>query len=548
MGHEPRLLRTATLIPLELWLLFSSAGILLASNQFTAVDGAMRCLSVYWHRPPYLGPNNHLLYPLNVWMWWRLAQAIGVRADGPATFLHLVAAMNAICAGGAVAVVHMLVWRFTQGWKTSLLAALVYGLSWVLLAHATTSAEPMVGLLVSLFAVLATAAGLRRDRLTPLFIGGVCLALALANYESMFLVAPLLYSLCLIWPGKEGASDCTLPIRRSILRLLIIMLGTVAGVVTIYGSAYYSLGTTTVNEMLRAFLQFGGEPEVYAGFRISKLANLPLGLIDNSIAVLPSDYQGLRWLLSTQKIVSVAALVGIFALVAIALILFARSVGPLCQSRRAKVFGLACAIDLLFELFPLLYWDPMYGKLWLQPLALMVILGGVLAGRMDAASAHRCGGVVVVIIALEVCINLPRVVFAHIEPTRCLDDASKAAELIGSHDKVVTDFDPVSLLWMALYDNEPSRTLLFPATPASASLTRLDRWTWECKRSGCRIMFVALLEQPRDVWDAFLEKRLKVHYGTFDRYRHSSQSIERFSCENGSLRVYEPATIQMEVH
>src|SRR5581483_2119 len=152
----------------------------------------------------------------------------------------------------------------------------------------------------------------------------------------------------------------------------------------------------------------------------------------------------------------------------------------------------------------LAYWDPLYSKLWLQPLAFIAVFGGVLASRMDRGTARRVGALVLLIIALELIVNLPQALYAHIEPTRCLDDTLKVAKLIGRRDKVVTDFDPVSSLWMGLYDQDPARTLLFPA--ASTPLTTLDRWAGECEHSGCRIVFVALLDQPREVWEGFLGK------------------------------------------
>jgi hypothetical protein len=456
--------------------------------------------------------------------------------------------MNAVCAGGAVAVVSALVWRFTEDWKSSVLAALVYALSWALLLHATNSAEPVVGLFASLVAGLVTAEGLLRQRFALLFVGGICLALALANYESMFLPAPLLYLCCLIWPGTVGAAGRHAWLAPPILRLLVSILGTIAGVVAIYGVAYHTLGIATLHGMLRAFFQIGGEPEVYAGIRFSKLANLPIGLVNNLIAFSPGDYHGLRSLLIARNVPLTVAVVFSCALLGSTLLPLARCVGQLSDSRRAIIFAAVCAAGLLFELLPLLYWDPMYDKLWLQPLALLAVLGGVLGGRMNAASARRFGAVVLAIIALEVTINVPRVVLADIQPTGCLDDASRIAGLISPRDKVVTDFDPVSSLWMALYDRNPLRTLVFPATAASTSLATLDRWAKVCEPSQCRLLFIGLLDQPRDAWDAFLEKRLKVHYDSLGRYRHSSQTIDKFSCEDGSLRAYEAPAMEVGVH
>jgi hypothetical protein len=40
--------------------------VVLRTRQYLAVDGATRCLSVYWHASPKSGDNNHLLYLVNV--------------------------------------------------------------------------------------------------------------------------------------------------------------------------------------------------------------------------------------------------------------------------------------------------------------------------------------------------------------------------------------------------------------------------------------------------------------------------------------------------
>jgi hypothetical protein len=546
MKRECPVLRSALLLPTILWLLFSTTSILLASRQYTAVDGALRCLAVYWQRPPYIGSNNHLLYPTSVWLWWHLARTVGVSVRSPIAFLHLAAALNAICAGGSIALVYTLVWRLTQNWKSSLLAALIYAFSWAMLLHATSSAEPVAGLFVSLIAALFIVVGLSRGRLTPLFAGGLCLALALANYESMFLVAPMLYLLCVVWPTGTGISYCKDRFRLPLLRTLVSIVSTVIGVAAIYGTVYYSISVSSPREMIHSLFRLGGEPEVYGGFRIAKLANLPLGLAGNLVGIFPAQYQGMRWLLQTDKM-AFAAAVGIFAVSASVSLLLLRFTRALCRSPQAIALAFTCGAGLLAELLPLLYWEPMYSKLWLQPFAVLTVLGGVLASWMDRTASRRCAGVVLLLTAIEIAVNVPQVVLAHTEPTHCLDDALLANKFIRPRDRVVTDFDAVSSLWMGLYDQAPARTLLFPATTPSVSLTTLHRWTLECASSGCRVLFIALLDQPRNVWEAFLGSHLKVQYDSLSDYRRLSHSISEFSCENGSLRVYEPAAINQEL-
>jgi hypothetical protein len=547
---RPHAGRSERLAPsFSLALLYACACILLASRQYTAVDGALRCLVVYWHRPPYLGTNNHLLFPADVWLWTHAAAILGVRASGPIAFLHIAQAMNAVCAGASIALVNALAGRLTGKWKPAMLAAVTFGLSWAMLSHATNSAEPVVGLCISLIAAVLIVEGLSRDRLPLLFIGGVCLALALSNYESMFLLAPLLYLLCLLWPAvhdlnhvsalRDEPASASIG-KSAILRTAVALLGSAAGIATIYPAAYYSAGIRTSREMLRRFLQMGGEPEVYAGVRVSKLVNFPVGLIDNLVGVLPRQYQGLRWLLNAgSHRITIIALLIVGAVLAPIFLVLAIQARRLWAFRRSSLVGLF-VVAIFIEILPLFYWDPMYDKLWLQPLAVGCIVAAVLGSSMAAGTARWFSGLILFLIALEATVNLPQVVLAYQRPTRCLGDAARIVGLITSRDKVVTDFDPVSTLWAGLYDSQPSRTMVFPATSAAVSLSIIDGWARECSVKDCRVLFISLLDQPQSEWDAFLGQRVKVPFSALDRYRQGSRPLARFTCENSSLRAYDP--------
>lgn len=536
---------------LALWIVFGIAYILLRSRQYTAVDGALRCLAIYWRRPPYLGPNNHLLYPADVWLWAHAVGFFGVHPAEPIAFVRTVQTMNALCAGGCIALLNLIAWRFTGALKLSLAAAVGYALTWTVLKHAANSAEPVIGLFISLIAAGLVIEGLFRARPGLLFAGGAGLALALANYQSMFLIAPVLYLLCLIWPLRGASPDdarqaelsfpASLPaLRRSIPRLTACVGGTIAGAIVIYGAAYYTIGLRGPWQMLRAFVQFRDD-RVYGGFALSKLVNLPIGLIGNLLAVLPADYQGIGWFLVRHRDArAIAVVVAIAIIVAVALAMLAFAVVRRCGSRGSRLVGLAVSAALLLDLFVVVYRDPLYDKFWLQPLAILFVCGAIAASWMEPGALRRFSIVAMLLIGLEVLVNLPDAIAAHSNPAPCLDDARNVAEAVRPDDRVVADFDPVSTLWMALYDRQPSRTMLLPATQPAVAFGTLERWREECSRSGCRIFFVGVLDQSKDQWDPFLGKRIGIPFDSFDRYRDASRIVDRFACEGSGLRIYQP--------
>jgi len=544
--------RRAAIGSLALWIIFAAAYILLRSHDYVVVDGALRCLAIYWRRPPYLGSNNHLLFLTDALLWSRALGHLGFHPAGPIAFVGSIQAMNAICAGGCVALVNLIAWRLTRSLKLALAAAIFVALSWAMLKHATNTSEPVVGLFISLIAAVLVTEGLARARYGLLFAGGAGLSLAMANYQAMFLIAPLLYLLCVTWP-RPGLSPAdarreglALPaelsaMRRSILNLCACVGGTLAGAIAIYGTAYHSLGIRGLQPMLRAFLQVSDD-RVYGGFSISKLVNLPAGMIGNLFAVLPEDFQGVGWLLMKHRDArSIAMLAAIGLIVALALAMLAIAAVRRGASRDRRLVGAAVSVALLLDLFVLAYRSPLYDKFWLQPFALLAVCGAIAASWMDAGSLRLIGLLAMLLIGLEALVNLPAAMAAHSNPTPCLEDARTVASAIHSDDRVVADFDPVSTLWMALYDRQPSRTLLLPATAPAVSLATLERWNSECARSGCRILFIAVLDQSRDQWDPFLGKRVGIPFDSFDRYRDSSRTVDRFACEAAGLQVYEHA-------
>lgn len=536
-----------------IWLGFAVIYLSLRTNQYTDVDGALRCLTIYWRRPPYVGPNNHLLYPANVYAWTRLLKALGFSWSGPESFIRSVQAMNAIFAAGAVALVYLLIRRLTGAGLIAIVCTLIYGTSRAVLIHATNSAEPVVGLFVSLVAAALAIEGLVRAKLSLLVFSGAGLALALANYESMFLIAPLGFVLSMIWPersktrGEINFDELRIPSRfndfaRRSIRGFAMGAGILIGVVAIYGSAYRAIGVTTPGQMLRRFTQMGGSPKVYGGFSLSKAVNFIVGLTGNVVAVLPPDYQGLRRLLLQD-----GNLTRISLMTSVGVIIFAIVVVGSLQlvPRRGRPGPSRSALTLLVGAFfcaflPVFYWDPIYDKLWLQPLALATIVAGLASSRANGASVRIFALLAGALLIFEIIVNIPLILRGHARKTECLDDARAVAGIVRPGDKVIADFDPVSTLWAGLYNENPSRVLVFPAVRPSESISTVARWEMRCAIVGCRLLFINLLDQTEQGWQAFLGSRVGVPYQALSNYRDDSKTLLQFTCEQGSLREFLP--------
>ncbi len=536
-----------------LWTGFAVLYLSLRSNQYTAVDGALRCLAVYWRRPPYIGSNNHLLYPADVYAWTAFLKSIGATWNSPVAFIRSVQAMNAIFGAGAAALVYLLVRRVSSSAGCAIVSAGIYGISHAVLMHAANSAEPVVGLFFSLLATMLAIEGIAGTGFIYLLSAGFTLALALANYESMVLVGPSIFLMALFLPATVNTpSDIGLTTfdppasfkeaaRRS-KRLVAMGTGFLAGVALIYGGAYYSAGVDSPRAMAVKFFRMGGEPKVYGGWSLSKVVNFPIGMIGNLAAVLPQDYGGLRLLFRDRNILSLALILMIAAiLIAAAAIIMPELARRRRRSGPSWAICMISAFGAAIVFFPNFYWDPIYDKLWLQPLALMVAAGGIAAGKIGGTARRALSAVAALLIASELAFNLPAAWNAHHSSTRCIEDAQAVARIIRPKDKVVADFDFVSSLWLGLYNTEPSRALLFPAESPAVSVPTLARWKDRCAAEGCVIFFIGLLNQSRKEWTAFLGNHVGVPYEALASYRSDAKPVLRFSCEEGYLRAFTPA-------
>ena len=491
---------------------------LLASQQYTAVDGALRCLDVFHLHAPLVSGNNHLLAQVDVFLWHRLLGLFGLGAADPLAYLRLTQLMNAAAAAGSAALVYWIVRTTTSSDLAAVAAAAGLAFSRAFLLHATSSAEPMVGLLWSLVALTGVLVAMRRASPMPAAIAGVALALSLATYESMVMIAPALLVVSLTG-------------ERARARTIALLAGAAAATAGIYAWAYASLGTLTPALMVRRFMDLPGA-RVWGGPNAGKLGNLPLGMAQSLLPVLPPGYGGIRSLLHAGVPVArvawlAGAVLGLLTLAAAFTRAAWRERTALTRSPGSPVVALAAG--LLAAMLVPLAWDPLYDKLWLQPLALAFLIGGLLIGVHAPPPRAAVARVASLVIALEIALNLAWAVPAHLHPSPYLEAARTIARTVRSGDLLVHDWDPVSQLYVSLW-GAGTTTYDLPAAAVvrgPAAARELDSAVFAARGRGAVVYFLAVLDEERGAWDAFLGRRLRLPFEALDRYRDSATIVVR---------------------
>ena len=532
---QPPAIWPAITIALSFFLLFLA----LRTNDYTSVDGATRCLGVFFRGHQFHG-NNHLLYPFWVEMWAKANSLVGIRAQDAFQFIRISQAMNAFACAAAAGCVYYLIASLASV-KAAVLGSLLFALSSTVTLQATTSDEAPPGLFFATLALVILVYGLRNNRGAVLFLAGFCMTAALASYEAAGAVVGMAVLLCCFWPS-DSPRKAVIAFRR----LVITGVGSVVGIVVIYGWVYSSEGIP-VSKMPATLLSPGGDPEVYTGVNLlpSKIVNMPFGLIQWLFSALPGDYGGTRSLLHHSHRWFWLGIVGAaFTLLAVIFLLALRS------WRRAGFAANAFQMILVFLAvafisLPIWAWGPNYSKMWLFPLACASFAIAIAWDRDRRDHWHRVfTACLAACLIVEAARNVPTMIRDHTEPTPHLDDARAVAQIVGPDDWVVVDFDEVSTLWATIYGDR-IKWLLVP----SSNTSEITRWLDDAKKATRtpehgRLFFLGVLQASRTQWDSFLGARVKIPYELMDEYRRGSALVRRMSIGDPpiELRQYVPSS------
>jgi len=554
LSQTPRHSRAISSLNVQAPIVFIGAAILfllLRASNYLAVDGALRPLQVYQLGRPLLNGNNHLLYPINVYVWSILIRSLGIHVTNPFAFLAWIQAMNAIAAAAFVTVLYSLCYKLTNRIAISLLVALGYALSRAVLAHATNSAEPMVGLFWSGLSFALAAYGVSRDKNWAATVGGFLLALAMATYQSMVFIGVPIVFLLWQWP-RHQAKDTVL--RSRIFAVTYFVAGFVLGIPIIYGAAYYASGTRTAMGMVVQFLQVPAK-EVYGGVSLVKCVAVLPGLAYALFPCLPHECDGFRCLAARQyrAWVPVAGLAVIFAgLLVVAILALVRKLWTVLREFE-KVAIMCCGVGLISTIPALVYWLPTYDKLWLQPLAFLIFSAAILvnaAPRIETRTSTvvwpaRWIYAVVVLVGLT---NLGRTAYASTQPTPHLEEAQEVATLVKPTDLLVGDWNKIFLLYQAFWAPRANSFNIETETDhdgsASVAVEFLNDKIAKTRAAGGHVFFLGLIDVSVSDWKRLIGNREGLSYHSFDDYRRCSVLVKAFPSQDRTITLRQLNTCQ----
>jgi hypothetical protein len=521
------------------------------SPDLMAVDGAVRSCGVFHHQAISFHGNNHLLYPLNVWVWDRLIRLVAGPCPDALEFARRTQLMNGMAAALGVAILFLLVRDSTGAPGIALGAAAAYGCSRCVLLHATNAAEPAVGVFWSFVAMAAAALarGGNGRRAWVAAPAGVLLAAGMATYQSMILVGPAVLLLCAA-PTTEQGACCDSVRRGQALRVTGFLIGSTAGVVGIYGAAYAHQGIGGFRAQLQRFFTVDGGPSVYGGLSASKAVNTPVGLVGNLFQAYPADYMGLRWLFRQHAtdgwavwlifLLSAGAICGVFLA---GLVWRCRANLGLSQRLGLAVAAVALAITLVGPL----YWTATYDKLWLQPVAALIVLAALALAALPPSPARRTVTIgLMAMVIVEVASNGFWIIPSLGREMRYVREARQVEEILRPDDVLIHEWDGVSVLYTALYGpGRPQYCLpTFAQGRGAAVVDDLREVVRRADSQGVRVYFLGVMDVTEPSWQSFLGSRLHVPYHALDEFRERCRVVATFPLEGGvvTLRLCETAS------
>jgi hypothetical protein len=509
----------------------------LRSKDIFATDGAHRCLEVYHRQTIFFHENNHLLYPVNVFIWTRLLSALGVKPAGPLEFYEVAELMNCVAAAASLAIVFLLIYLIISSWHLTLAAVVALGLSRAFFMQATNSNEAVVGLFWSLAAVLIVVLGISVRSTGLIFISGLIFSLSMATYESMIFLAPA--GLVLIWQSRSAEK------RESFLSWPLLaaegafLLGCLVAWLGIHGWADWLTGITRPVEMVKQLFRMQ-DARPYLGLGPGRGLGLMLGIVRNIYPVL-ADFVGFRHLLTGPR-TSLVAFLLIFAVLWVFIIFCALHLWRhrMALSGRMRIGLLTGLVGLLFTLIPLLIWNPDYEKLWLQPLVLLTFLIA-LALKIPTPKGWQSilfSWVVPLIFLAGMFFNFSPVISNHrADLTAYLRDAQDVYEKVGRDDLVVGDWGKVAILYGDVW--APRNRLIDFITQAvyhgEDATENLRKVVLETHRRGEHVYFLGLLDESELEWNSFIGSRCGVPMSDIEPYRQHSHIVASYG--NGSAAI-----------
>ena len=358
------------------------------------------------------------------------------------------------------------------------------------------------------------------------------MALAMASYQSMVFLGLACGLVALLWPADGNQTLSRIRIDRAVVLALSFLVGTLL----IYGACYWLAGIHTLQQVRDVFFTVPAR-DVCGGLSLAKAMNLPVGLANAVVISIPHDYEGLRWLFRTQHLWLFRAL---FSVAGIAGILLWGS----CRRPTASAptwlrpFTIACWSSLALGLGLQFYWQPLYDKLWLQPLwilALLLFTSTAFVARLSRSSRLALAAFAVACLTA----NLGAAIHSARWPWPNFDEANRVATMLGPNDLVITDWSSVALLYGRIWAGD-ARSMDFPTTTCarlSAGLKEMETKMSDTRAHGGNVYFLGTLDLTDAVWEPFLGKHCGVPYPSLQTYRDQARTVADFQSDGGTITL-----------
>ena len=527
-------------IPTFTFVAFALIFILLRSKDLFTVDGAFRCFDVYRQRSIFFDTNNHLLYPVDVFAWTHLASALGFDIREPLEYFATVEVMNCLAGAGCLAIFCFLLYVVTSSWWCALSGTIAYSLCKAFIAQATSANQPMLGVFWSFLALLFAVLFLKYRRLWLVCVSGLLFALAMATYQSTILLA-FVAVLLISFGGLRHTEQIRLD-RYLCIRLGTFVFSGFGATIAIFGLAYWHMGVSGLAAMVHRFF-YHEEARVYLRMSVGKFLNVPVGMLRNIFPVLPS-YNGIRGLMERRDLAGwfFLLLLGLFS--GLLLLCVFHVFGKWNRLKLSERIGvLSATVGFVFTMIPVVAYDPEYDKLWIEPLAclivFLVVALRVIAQNSDASRLFS--KVVLTFLLAGLASNLLWVARAHVWQPYEMDEAQRLATMIGEKDLLVGDWDNISVIYSSLWGNE-DQFFSFTTTAVRVGAetgSRLQTMISKANLRGGRVYFLGILDQPKATWDSYLGSRCGVPYSNLEVYREHSDLRANFKTRSGEIALRE---------
>jgi hypothetical protein len=211
----------------------------------------------------------------------------------------------------------------------------------------------------------------------------------------------------------------------------------------------------------------------------------------------------------------------------------------------------AAFVAFAFTLVGPIYWSPTYDKLWLQPIAALVLLAGLALAALPPSRGRRTATVgCMALVVLELVSNSCWVIPNLNRETPYLREARLVDEILRSNDLLISEWDGVSQLYGALYGfGRPQLCLPTAAHERGALvLDDLREMVRQAESRRARVFFLGVMDHTEASWKAFLGARLHVPYQALDEFRLRCRPVATFQV-NGkdlTLQLLEPPSTGMD--